>query len=93
MDSLPYPIVVATWLFALSTSILTVTVTVPGSHVLRKRHGNHLLRYGLNASHSTKIKTLKISSGGSVGISMKFCTSKIFLLAIWWLPAQGTVDI
>ena len=44
--------------------------------MLKKRHGNHLV----NGLHSVNIETVKISSGGSGGISVKFCNSENFPL-------------
>ena len=77
-------IVVATWLVASSSSASILTATDLGgarfAHV--KRRGNHLVRVRLNGLHSAKIKSMKISSGGSGGILVKFCTSENFLLYI-----------
>ena len=50
-------IVVATWLFALSSQCrfwLWLTWEVPDLHVLKRRRGNHLVGCGLNGSRSAK---------------------------------------
>ena len=75
-------IVVATWLFALSSQCrfwLGLTWEVPGLHVLRKRRGNHLVGVWLEWLAFREIKTMKISPGESGGISVKFCTKENFI--------------
>ena len=76
-------IVVPTWLVASSSTDLG---GARFAHVKEEawqsfgRRGNHLVGVCLNSSHSAKIKSMKISSGVSVGNLAKFCTSENFPL-------------
>ena len=75
-------IVVATWLFALSSQCrfwLWLTWEVPDLHMLKRRRGNHLVGVWLEWLVFCEIKTMKISPGESGGISVKFCTNENFI--------------